>query len=312
MKVAKFFLLAGLPILLTAQPQADHSSDEQKAREIMTKGRRGEPVTAEEREFVKNVQSRVLAEYRKANPPRQSTGLIPLTELGTQNYKGELGGLYPGAKNTPPKAHLEAGLAFAREIAPLDAEGRRAASGKIVLLTIGMSNTTPESQAFLKLAASDKDLNPHLVIVDGAQGGRAADTTADPKATYWNVVEERLSTAGVTPKQVQAVWLKQAIIQPSRPFPAEAKRLQEYLIATVQNLTSRYPNLKIVYLSSRIYAGYAASPLNPEPHAYESGFAVRWTIADQIAGKPELNYDAAKGAVRSPWLDGDLTCGLTV
>lgn len=302
MKMPRYFLLAGLPLVLTAEPQADRAAEEHKAREIMSRGRRGEAVTAEEREFVRNVQGRALAEYRKANPPRQSTGLVALNQPGTEGYKGEQGGLYPGARNTPPKAHLEAGLALAREIAPLDAEGRRAASGKIVLLTIGMSNTTQESQAFLKLAASDKDLNQQLVLVDGAQGGRAADTTADPKAMYWNVVEERLSNAGVTPKQVQAVWLKQAIIQPSRPFPAEAKRLQDYLTATVQNLTSRYPNLKIVYLSSRIYAGYAASPLNPEPHAYESGFAVRWTIADQIAGKPELNYDAAKGAVRSRWL----------
>lgn len=203
MKIAKHFLLAGLPLLLMAQPQADRAAEEQKAREIMTRGRRGEPVTAEEREFVKNVQARVLEEFRKANPPRQSTGLIPLTELGADGYKGEQGGLYPGAKNTPPNAHLEAGLGFAREITPLDGEGRRAASGKIVLLTIGMSNTTQESQAFLKLAETEKDLNPQLVIVDGAQGGRAADTTADQKATYWNVVEERLSAAGVTPKQVQ-------------------------------------------------------------------------------------------------------------
>ena len=63
----------------------------------------------------------------------------------------------------------------------------------------------------------------------------------------------------------------------------------------------RFPNLKIAYLSSRTYAGYATSPLNPEPHSYESGFAVKWLIADQIAGKPELNYDPAKGPVRAPW-----------
>ena len=69
-------------------------------------------------------------------------------------------------------------------------------------------------------------------------------------------------------------------------------------------LHNKFPNLKIAYLSSRIYGGWAASPLNPEPHAYEEGFSAKWLIADQIAGKPELNYDPAKGAVQSPWADG--------
>jgi len=60
--------------------------------------------------------------------------------------------------------------------------------------------------------------------------------------------------------------------------------------------------LKIAYLSSRIYAGYATVPLNPEPHAYEGGFAVKWTIAGQISGSDDLNYDPARGSVRAPWL----------
>ena len=70
---------------------------------------------------------------------------------------------------------------------------------------------------------------------------------------------------------------------------------------------------KLAYLSSRSYAGYAGTDLNPEPFAYEGAFAVRWLIQDQIAGKPELNYDAAKGEVKSPlllwgpylWADGE-------
>ena len=71
-------------------------------------------------------------------------------------------------------------------------------------------------------------------------------------------------------------------------------------------MQDRFPNLKIAYLSSRTYAGYATSPLNPEPHAYESGFAVKWLIADQIAGKPELSPDRAPWCAWGPyvWADG--------
>ncbi len=65
---------------------------------------------------------------------------------------------------------------------------------------------------------------------------------------------------------------------------------------------SQVPNLRIVYLSSRIYAGYASTPLNPEPYAYESAFSVRWLIQDQIRGKPELNYDPARAEAKSPLL----------
>ena len=282
MKYARWFLV--LALLAPLVPAQDQREDEnRKVREIMLKQRRGEQVTAEEREFVKSVNAQRQQEFMQQNPSRESTGLVPLTELkGT--YKGEEGGLYPGGGNTPPPAHLKAGLEIARRIAPID--------GKIVLLSIGMSNTTQEFQVFQKLAAADSDLNPQLAIVDGAQGGQAADTTADPQANFWNVVEQRLSAAGVTAKQVQVVWLKQAIIGLQRPFPAEAKRLQGYLADTLRNLNDRYPNLKITYLSSRIYAGYATTPLNPEPHAYEGAFAVKWVIADQIAGK---------GPVR-PWL----------
>lgn len=170
------------------------------------------------------------------------------------------------------------------------------------MISIGMSNTTMESQAFAKLLESAPGINPKFLFVDGAQGGQVAGITADAKSNYWKVDEERLRAAGVTAKQVQVAWMKQASANPSQEFPEEPKKLQALLAATIRNMRNYYPNLRIAYLSSRIYAGYAISGLNPEPHAYEGGFAVKWLIADQISGNPELNYDPAKGAVKAPWL----------
>lgn len=171
-----------------------------------------------------------------------------------------------------------------------------------MLLSIGMSNTTMEFQTFQKLAASQTDVNPRLVMVDGAQGGQVAQITANPQSNFWKVVDERLRAASVTPQQVEVAWIKQAIPGPSRPFPAEVKDLQGYVVGTLHTARDRFPNLKIAYMSSRIYAGYASVPLNPEPHAYETAFADKWVIADQIAGAADLNYDPARGAVRSPWV----------
>jgi hypothetical protein len=70
----------------------------------------------------------------------------------------------------------------------------------------------------------------------------------------------------------------------------------------VRTLKDQFPNIRIAYLSSRIYAGYASTTLNPEPYAYESGFAVKWLIEGQIAGADSLEFDPGHGTVEAPWL----------
>ena len=292
-------LLLILPSGIWAQPDPKIMN---RFEEVRARQRVGEPITAEEQAFIKKVQAEFNEAYVKKNPPRDFTGLVPLSDLGKRTYKGEEGGLYPGGVNTPPPAHLKLGMEAARQIVPRNAQGRVAEDGKVVLLSIGMSNTTMEFQVFVKRAAEDKTLNPHLVPVDGAQGGQGADVTAIPHARFWNVVEERLAAAHVTPAQVQAVWIKQAYFGPWRQFPGEPRKMQGLLVATLHNLHGRFQNLKIAYMSSRIYAGYAIAALNPEPHAYESAFAIKWIIKDQMAGNPEVNCDPAKGPVRAPWV----------
>ena len=237
------------------------------------------------------------------HPARESTGLVPLIDLGKGMYKGEQGGLYPGGVNTPPPEHLKAGLAISRTIVPLDAQGHPSRDGKIVMISVGMSNTTMKYRAFMRLAAEQHDLNPKVVLVDGAQGSQVGWVTSNPNMPFWDVVSQRLESAGVTPAQVQAAWMLQANPGPNAGFPAEMKELEGNIIDTLHNLHDKFPNLKITYLSSRTYAGYATSPLNPEPYAYENGFAVKWVITDQINGKPEMNYDPSKGPVSSPWVE---------
>jgi hypothetical protein len=108
------------------------------------------------------------------------------------------------------------------------------------------------------------------------------------------------------------VWIKHANARPTEPFPAHARKLQADTTTTLHFLKKKFPNLRIAYLSSRIYAGYATTALNPEPYAYEGAFAVRDLIQAQIKGDAALNCDPQKGEVNSPlllwgpylWADG--------
>ncbi len=298
--IRKAWIIGSAGLLLFAAALTAQSAREAEIRlavESRHQVRRGEklsPETTARLERLQQERRQRSEEFVKANPPRDSLGLTPLLDLGKGTYQGEEGGLYPGGLFLPPAAHLKAGVDAGRRIAPID--------GKIVLLSIGMSNTTQSFQVFLEQAAKDPFRNPPVTIVDGALGGHSAEVTADPQSGYWEVVDDRLRQAEATRQQVQAVWMKQAFQEPSRPFPTEARAFYGYLHQNLRLLRDRFENLQIVYLSSRTYGGYARSSLNPEPHAYESGFAVKWLIADQIAGKLPARPWLAWGPYL--WADG--------
>jgi hypothetical protein len=132
----------------------------------------------------------------------------------------------------------------------------------------------------------------------------------------WERALDQLRKAGVSPEQVQAAWIKHA-----EPFPSpekarldHAKLLKADIVASVRLAKRKFPNLRIAFLSSRTYGGYAVNgvrQVNPEPFAYESAFAVRWVIQEQMKGAPALNHDAKKGAAPlllwGPylWADGE-------
>lgn len=327
-------ILSGSQAPPPAETPDDEPIDFEQARQLLQKQRRGERLTDDERAFLDRARAarrrmdpqnrpRADRQQQPAQAPRATTGLVPLTELsGDGRYKGQLGGLYGDGRNEPPDEHLQAALAAAREIQPLDAEGRPAADGRIGLISVGMSNTTQEFAAFVRQANSDPAKSPLVVLVDGAQGGRDASDWADPerrlrgeRPDVWSVLEQRLERAGATPAQVQVAWIKQARRNPAGlgEFPQHADALQQDLGRIVRELKERFPNLRLAYVSSRIYAGYARGALNPEPYAYEGAFAVRGLIADQVAGRPELNHDPARGEISAPvilwgpylWGDGE-------
>jgi hypothetical protein len=148
-----------------------------------------------------------------------------------------------------------------------------------------MSNAMEEFRAFSRTVAQDPARNPSLTFVEGPGGGWDAVRIARPGARYWTDLDAKLRRARVQRGQVQVVWLKQSIAGEDRPFPQDARALQAKLRTIVGILGVRFPNLRLVYVSSRTYGGYAITHLNPEPFAYESGFAAKWLVQDSIQGR---------------------------
>ncbi|MEN9633283.1 MAG: hypothetical protein RL077_1687 [Verrucomicrobiota bacterium] len=332
------------PLRGAAAPDAGNAPvDFQQARGFFEKRQRGEQLTVEEQAYVARAiaaqkaakeQQSGKAEVAKTtsttpvSDPKIVAALVPLDEL-TGTYKGESGGLYPGGRNTPPPVHGAAYLDESNKIQTLDAAGKPAKDGKIVLLSIGMSNTTMEYSHFKKVADADPEKSTDVVIVDGAKGARTGIAWSLDGLEFlpageeqrllgemakvgmnirkgfgdtWTGAEAKLQAGNVTARQVQVLWIKQAEAKPGTlgEFPAHAKILQASLVNILNIARQHYPNLRVAYLSSRIFGGYATTPLNPEPYAYEEAFSQRWLIEDQINGEPRLNYNPARGTVKSP------------
>ena len=132
---------------------------------------------------------------------------------------------------------------------------------------------------------------------------------------YDRVRDTVLAPAGFTEAQVQAVWINEAdgypggeVNIPSAPSlcdptvqgcvsnvpttatgsgclaasTAEACFYEGLLGQVVRAAQIRYPNLREIFVSSRIYGSYVSTALNPDPYAYEYGFSTKWIIQAQI------------------------------
>jgi hypothetical protein len=233
----------------------------------------------------------------------EATGLVPLTDLGQDVHAGEQGGLYPDGFNMRPPQHDADGLHLAAQVEPLDALGQPdPAHGRVVLLMTGMSNAKLIGHQFTKLAGKDPLRSKHVTVVNGGHAGKSAELMSDPMDPFWNFLRKDLIHAKVTPEQVQVVWLHQSQKDAGVPFPQHAESLADQLGIIAQLLKGHFPNLKLLYLTSRIYGGLDTSGTSSEPHAYEANFGVKFVIERQLQGAPELNFQPAAGPVLAPWM----------
>jgi hypothetical protein len=208
--------------------------------------------------------------------------VTPLTDLGSGQYLGFAGGLYPNGKNSPPSAYKKAGVALGATVQPVDRNGKPSTSGKIVMISIGMSNASRGFSEFIRLADADPRIDSSLLMIDSAREGADATQIAVTCGDYWIHVGRQLQRCEISTAQVQVVWLKTALAHEPRGFPEKARLLQRALRTIVEILRTKFSLLKLLYVSSRTYGGYSETDLSPEPIAYESGFAVKWLIEERI------------------------------
>jgi hypothetical protein len=248
---------------------------------------------------------------------RDCPSLTPLDQLGLTPFDGLTGGLYPGGQNVAPAAFLAQGEATAATIQPLDANGNPdPVNGKIVLVVEGMSNTKRDADAWIASLAGNPNLNPHLVVIDAAQPGKDALAWATTTAP-WTTLLSDLAAAGVTAKQVQAMWLGNADKDPSGDFLTAARTLQGHLETIAQRIPTFLPDVKLTYWSS-VNHTFTSTPgtLQPEPFAYGGGFAQQFVEADAIQGKlvgtpqefwgPYLWADPTNGTTTLDWTQADV------
>jgi len=232
-----------------------------------------------------------------------TVGLPPINDLGMGSWHGSQGGLYLQGSNTRPASHTANGLTLTDGIVPLNTNGSPDyVGGKIIFLSVGMSNTEQEFDTLMPIVDALEMRNPYLELFNGAQGGQYIDKIISDTTDYWERLTDRLEQGGLSASQVQAIWFKEADFHPTdTTFPNYFKDLRDKFIVAMDSIHNRFPNAKLCYVASRTYGGYSntlGDLGNPEPFAYYTGWAVKALIKEQLAGDLPFLGDSAV----SPWL----------
>lgn len=262
------------------------------------------------------------------NCANDSSGLIPLNDLGSGYYMGKQGGLFPNGANAedPTTKHYKKGRSIAKSIRALDSLGNITTDGGVVLMA-GFGPSIPGHMLdhFVPLVrdTSDEEYQTNICFdaINMGAGGKGLDYAIGADSTkYWNQLLKKIADKGYTPEQLQISWMyfndKYDSLNEST-FPETPERIADDLTFYIHEMLERFPNVKIVFISGRHYGGFADTTLEQysaisEPSSYWNNFAVKWLIERQINGSPELKYFGP--AMNTPfitwgpyyWSDGNI------
>ena len=244
--------------------------------------------------------------FPQINCNNHTSGFTPINDLGAGFWNGKQGGIYPNGSNERPANHTAAGVTLAQNITPLDLNGNPdPVNGKIIFAGIGMSNTRLEFEVFERAVRVEENINPQLEAITTAINSHDLNIIQDSTHAYWDNLYTLLEDRGASYQQVQAIWFKQGRAWPNEAdtsFTAYMDTLVAQLVSCMQIIHNRYPNCRMVYISSRIYGDYQPDDfrLNPEPFAYYNGWGVKELVERQLNGDPELAWEGPDA--KAPWI----------
>ena len=168
------------------------------------------------------------------------------------------GGLYGGGSNTPPAAHIAAGLAAAAQVP---------ASGA-VFTSLGMSLTKNIFDSWRSTASTD------VIMVNGACGGCVVSAWTSLTRVGWQNAFQQLALAGLTGDDVDVVWMSVTKQQNVAATQADLERI-------FAAINQAYPNVRQVFVSNRTYGGYRTTG-SAEPMAWQDGVAVKQFVLNHL------------------------------
>lgn len=93
-------------------------------------------------------------------------------------------------------------------------------------------------------------------------------------------------TPGLSEAQVEALWIELYNPRPQASLPDRHSDVTELIVRlgnVIRLAKVRYPNLQLVFLTSRPYAGVSTAKGPGEPFAYETGLAIKALVEAQMA-----------------------------
>lgn len=195
--------------------------------------------------------------------------LPTLPEIGTGEFMGEQGGLYPNGQNEPPIAYLQ-------QLENVDCSN---GNGQVIIVGLGMSmmqNALSGWENYLNLP----EVNDNLVLINGAIGSNQ-QRWQDENYFGWSKGLQALLQAGYTTADVKCIMYHNAWSGPSGDFVPYAEMVKNSFAITMDIIQDKYPNVEMILINSRHY-GLSPTSKQPEPYAFYEGWSVKWLIKDRI------------------------------